>query len=433
MSSNRSTKQKVIELLSQCGAIKMSQLSNRVAELSPDVAACFDAQSLELFKRNTVFVGSSRLSQKLDEIPRFFEGLLKVSVQLDPNHDVLVTSPGIACDAMVQRIGALFNIPVLSFVVAKRSTRQLEVQVVENEKALDKKVLVFDFENRGIDHVLSMIAKQMTVLSMRQNGNLHRAVTFRLQAERPVRLLIESSLVKKDLAEKLLARGAMGWYLLGADREQGKNLPKAEVISAEEVPTREFLLHWTRRRVGPWPDQNKAQFLDDLIFQTDRKDHRNVAALRRILATQRIIAGNDLTRDSRKVVCYSDCRLDELKSRRTFRSHLSRWDFEPFGIAICKRWLSANGCREVIYGDETVWKQLTDEKRPYFQLNEQSGNVDWSKENEWRTVGDLDLRKVPVDAAVVFVDKKEDAREVADVCRWPIVVLNDQADDKPAV
>jgi len=247
-----------------------------------------------------------------------------------------------------------------------------------------------------------------------------------LSKQKPTRILIEKTLTKKPLTERLLSSGATGWYLLRDEEKKEDASPDVNACSAELLNSDDYLLHWTRRRIGPWPEQSEREFLDDLIFRKARSNHSETAALRRILATRRLIASNELTRGAERVVCFSDITLHQLKSRRVYRKHLGRWDFEPFGIAIKKSWLKEIGCREVVYGDDSIWETLGKNDRPFFQLNHPDGKVDWSVEKEWRIIGDVDLRKVPVDAAVVFVNTQQDAKEVGGFSRWPIVVLEDE-------
>ncbi len=423
MDSNHSSKKQAIDLLSQCGAFVEEQGCECVGDFESTFAIVEFGDSAILLERDTVFVGSSRLPQKLDEIPKFFDGLLKLAVQLDPERDVLLTGPRTTCDLMVRRIGELFRIPVVEVCMAPTDVGDLDGLLAQFSTDRVDRVLVFDFENRGLDFALASLASQMTVLSMRSNGKLQTAVLQRLKGSKSTRVLVEPTLTKQKLTNELLSSGAAGWCLFGDADTPEREASQRDVSCSSGVDSEKYLLHWTRRRVGPWPEQSESDFLDDLIFRCSRKDHREIAALKRILATERILASSALTRDPRPVVCFSDVTFEELKERRVFRRHLSRWDFEPFGLAIDRSWLAGQGCRSVTYGDDQGWESTDENDRPFFQLNDPNGKVDWSVEKEWRVVGDVDLRKVPVDAAVVFVPTKEDAEEIGDLCRWPIVVL----------
>ncbi len=144
----------------------------------------------------------------------------------------------------------------------------------------------------------------------------------------------------------------------------------------------------------------------------------------RILASQRILATNQLTRDHQPVVCFSQLPLTQLPERRVFRKHLGRWDFQPFGIAIDRESLAEMGAKPVIYGDEEVWASLGDQQRPFFQLEStRRQDIDWREEQEWRLIGDVDLNRIGCDSAVVFVPSLPDAEVVAALSRWPIVCL----------
>lgn len=422
MASSDSSSNPALEILAQCDFFCCESDLKRLKAISDSMFALEFGSENSVFDRQSVFVASSRLPQKLDEIPEFFDGVLKLAMNLDGDSEVLLTANGTACDAMVRRVGQLFRTEVVEVRMAPLDPKKLNAVVSSLEGS--KVVFVFDFENRGVDFALASLASQMTALSVRKGGNLHSALLHRLKDGKPARVLVESTLTKKKLTEELLSAGATGWVLLDAAETESVE-PDSGVAVLNQFDASDFLLHWTRRRVGPWPDQTEIDFLDDLLFRSSRKDHREVASLKRILATQRILAGSVLTRDPRPVVCFSDVTFEELGQLRTFRPHLSRWDFEPFGVAIRKSWLQEKGAAAVVYGDESTWESLPDEKRAFFQLNDPNGKIDWSAEREWRIVGDVDLRAVPMDAAVVFVRTVADAAEVNGFCRWPIVVLGD--------
>ena len=403
--------------------VQNSRISFEVREVDETMAYVSDSNVL--IDRRTIFIASSRLGRKLDEMPRLFEALLTLATKLDSDRDVFLTGEGTTCDLMVRRLGELFQIPVLSMrCVNEREVARLDGQTILNMVSSNQ-VAVFDTENRGVDFSLGKIAKEVVVLSVRKGGNLHASISHRLGSGFQTRILLEPTLTRTGLANELMAQGATGWILFREDPvDEESHAETAKVCNPADFNIDEYLLHWTRRRVGPWPDQSENEFLDSLIFQTGNKDRRQVASLRRILATNRIVATNELTRDARPVVCFSDISFAELLQRRVFRSHMGRWDFEPFGVAIRKDWLKGIGCRQVIYGNNSRWANLSDSDRPFFQMNDE-GAIDWSHEKEWRVVGDVDLRRVSADAAVVFVPTEQDATEISGFCKWPIVVLGE--------
>ena len=185
-------------------------------------------------------------------------------------------------------------------------------------------------------------------------------------------------------------------------------------------------------RHGPWPGQAEFDYLDDLILDRDGADHSSLAALCRIVNQQRLIASSLNIRGGHQVVSFTAVPLDELHELRTFRSHLARWDFEPFGICIKRDWLEELGARSVQYGDDQLWETLLPDDQPFFQVGQTSSKsgqqpINWTAEREWRHVGDIDLRHVPNDAALLFTPSKSDARQLADISRWPIAIVESEA------
>jgi hypothetical protein len=147
----------------------------------------------------------------------------------------------------------------------------------------------------------------------------------------------------------------------------------------------------------------------------------------RIARSGRLIAGSEFVRGETPVVSLTAVPLSEIRALRTYRSHLSRWDFEPYGICIRRDWLERRGVRPVQYGDETLWDAMPPADRPFFQKREShaaGGKVlDWTVEQEWRHVGDLKLNGIPAHAAMLFVPSEPEARQLAASSPWPVVVV----------
>jgi hypothetical protein len=82
---------------------------------------------------------------------------------------------------------------------------------------------------------------------------------------------------------------------------------------------------------------------------------------------------------------------------RRYRSHLIRWDFEPWGIVFDRDWLVRCGARPVNYLPSQSFKKLEEHEQPFFQKHEPP-ECDYSAEEEWRIQGDLDFSAAPPDA-----------------------------------
>ena len=146
-------------------------------------------------------------------------------------------------------------------------------------------------------------------------------------------------------------------------------------------------------------------------------------------ASGRLLASSEFVRGETPVVSLTAVPLGEIHTLRTYRSHLGRWDFEPYGICIRRDWLQRRGTRPVQYGDEALWDAMSSADRPFFQKREShtaGGKVfDWTVEQEWRHVGDLKLDGIPARAAMLFVPSEAEARQLAASSPWPVVVVSD--------
>lgn len=419
-----------------------------------------------------VHVASSRLNQKLDHETDWFDAIRTIGVQSVGGHALLMTAVGTTADPFVCRIGKLFRVPVVRFepmpTKLDRSwvTQQLNSTADSNALRrgtplsaffcwLDAPTAAQQPSKAGVakpargdaDRLLASLATMSLLLLVRNGGNVLATSEQRLQIQpgNATRVLINPNLTKPKVTDRLLTAGAAGWWLADRQAKDQTDTPAAcpptfdlsdeqaeaardpETIEFQEIKKQPFLIHWTRRRVGAWPDQTQDEYLDDLIFRSARRRHNEFAALCRILASRKILSSNQLTRDRRQVTCLSDMTLKEMISKRVFRSHLSRWDFEPYGIAFKRNvFLRQFGARPVIYGGEAEWQSLDEEQRPYFQMRKSQGNkIDWQEEKEWRVLGDVDLNQVGPNDAVVFVGRASEVAAVAELSIWPVVVLGE--------
>jgi len=419
-----------------------------------------------------VHVASSRLNQKLDHETDWFDAIRTIGVQSVGGHALLTTATGTTADPFVCRIGKLFRVPVVRFepmpTKLERTwiTQQLNSTADSNTLRLGTPLSAFFCwldvppanqlaSKAGVakpargdaDRLLASLATMSLLLLVRSRGNVLATSEQRLQIQpgNGTRVLINPNLTKPKVADRLLAAGAVGWWLTGAQTADQTNNPSAcspnldlqceqtepandsDTIDFQEIKKQPFLIHWTRRRVGAWPDQTQDEYLDDLIFRSARRRHNEFAALCRILASRKILSSNRLTRDRRSVTCLSDMTLKEMISKRVFRSHLSRWDFEPYGIAFRRNvFLRQFGARPVIYGGEAEWQSLDEEQQPYFQMRKSKGDkIDWQEEKEWRVLGDVDLNQIGPNDAVVFVGRASEVPAIAELSIWPVVVLGE--------
>ncbi len=328
------------------------------------------------------------------------------------------------------------------------------------------------------DRVLLSAADHVVALQVRPQGNLHMLLKRRLRevACQPgsTWLALGDQLVPNEVASELQSLGAVGWYLWPKERaarpqsnDQGEewmrsggeeasdriapppllhsgpsqlsSIPaenrqvsdkdsNAKVLGQMPWPEESYLVHWTRRRFGPWPDQSTDEFIDDLLLSRAERSHSAFAALARIVSHRRLIASSAGLRGEFHAVCFSATSLSEIPQRRIYRRHRGRWDFELFGLCINRDWLATQGARPVIYGDYSNWSTLAESEKPFWQQRQTQPRgaaaiIEWSMEAEWRVLQDLDLTHAPPDAVLLFAPNATEAQALSAISPWPVIAL----------
>jgi hypothetical protein len=188
-----------------------------------------------------------------------------------------------------------------------------------------------------------------------------------------------------------------------------------------------WLFHCTRGRQGAWPGQSEDQFRDGLLLAAPvSTDLSPLATLQRIVGQRRLIGDGRTVRGGRPVVCFSDLPILDAVGRRVFRSHLGRWDAEPYGIAIDRSVAASSGACPVVYVDPDFTKKSEVEcdagplGEPTWRLQPRGKTIDWRAECEWRWPGGVDLRSLRPHEAVVFVATDAEIARIVD-SPWPVV------------
>lgn len=182
----------------------------------------------------------------------------------------------------------------------------------------------------------------------------------------------------------------------------------------------DYLVHCTRGRSGPLPGQSESQYADEILLGgAGALPADPLQTLRRILTVGWLCGSARVTQAAYPIVCWSAVPLPELLRRRTFRAHLGRWDYEPFGIAIRRRAAERLGILPAIYGAAGDKNALPDDQRWRYQAAGRTGG--WQAEREWRHRGSLALQRLGPDEAFVFVAGADAARSLAADSGWPVV------------
>jgi hypothetical protein len=379
---------------------------------------------------------------------------------LDPERELLLTATGTTAARFLPRAAHLFDLPLL--VLEPSGTRETldswfmrrlameEVAGSGMNVAWSAWVSPCLGEDPGGaaplgDRLVLATSARVLVSHVRPGGQIGQLVQQRLLARREGAAVAVILAVGEGLVPEPVARAWIPWGAAVVRVDAPDPQPQAAIVPvtdaadqathapiwslselADRVAGDEYLTHCTRAARGPWPDESLDDYLDQLILGGRESDRSALATLSRIARRQRILASAESIRGTRPVVCFTAVPLAELPRLRTFRPHRGRWDFEPYGISLRRQWLQQHGARPVRYGDASLWERLPNAERPFFQCRYagKDRTIDWSIEREWRHVGDLDLSRLPDDAAWLVVPTREEARLLSPWSRWPIVVMD---------
>lgn len=316
------------------------------------------------------------------------------------------------------------------------------------------------------DRAIAFLSDHLFALSVRKGGAVETLLHQRLETpEIPpgsTYITIQAANGNKPVASqvqrRLIDAGAVGWIIPSSTPETDPNeasaaIPEIQPDDAIEdisqyrnrttstsqllihLPTlrksssRKYLIHFTRARRGPWPDQSLSQFHDEIMHQPWTDKPSVLATLIRILEQQRLIGTSDLRRSQQETVCFSQRPIDELPSMRRFQSHLGRWDWEPYGLMIDLDWMVEQGAKQVQYISPEEAKLRDSDSLVYCQVvSSHGGKHDWTQEQEWRVAGDLRLHRVPFEKCFVFVPNDLEAKKIQRISRWPILSLEQACD-----
>lgn len=283
------------------------------------------------------------------------------------------------------------------------------------------------------DIALVGTGERIVAINCRPKGNVERLLTRRL-SERPddgAIVLVSCTDEGPPVPETLKSLGAVPWFLQNIaepnsafEAENDLTEVASGGLTIDNGPLDcpdEWLYHWTRPVAGPWHDQSKDEYLDELILGCDTADRSAIAALMRLIS-QQVIKSSISEQNKPASVSFTAVPLSEFRRRRVFRGHRQRYDFEPWGIAIRKTALQRLGAEAVIYieGERDKSNIETKFTQPRFDTKKR---IDWSEECEWRIEGDLNLNVFSIDDITLFVDRENEANILRKDARWPVVVV----------
>lgn len=286
-------------------------------------------------------------------------------------------------------------------------------------------------------------------IEVREGGNMAQCLDYRLDTlgesdTGSVRVYQFVDEVRSKPANCKLKK-AVNWVLIDSAHKPNSLLSRCtsgqSAIRNPVVPLRlmwqlsdtqasDYLTHCTRAMQNHWPDESLEMEWDRWLLREHPTECSPLESLRRIVTQQRLRARPGLVRDDVESVSLSEVPLLELVSRRRYRNHLHRWDWEPYGVCIRKDALIEHHCKPVIYGDEAIWESLQPDQRPWYQpAKSKNGKEDWRVEKEWRHLGDLNLSDLRWESIFLFVPTRREAKTLSQECRWTVAWLWDDGED----
>lgn len=302
------------------------------------------------------------------------------------------------------------------------------------------------------DTIACALSDRLIVLHARPGGHIASLLAARLACEEfPCGTVYVASAfgargaagdVTRDTSE-WLERGAVGWLVhckesliereIAGCRSTARSTRSSQAPClplSSLLPTKRraadwpYLAHCTRGNAGQLPEESLEHYLDRAWNSGQVANSHPLITLEQIMQDRCLRGSSQWTRTNEVCVSFSAVPLPELLSRRQFRSHLGRWDWEPYGLLILRNELVARGARAVLYGDECEYGQLSIDDQPFFQPRgklDRRSQQDWSSELEWRLLGNLSLSNVPLAAMMLFVATQAQAQQMARRWSWPVI------------
>lgn len=275
------------------------------------------------------------------------------------------------------------------------------------------------------DRLLLSIPDRIDAVYVRSKGKMKGLIEQRLSLNSgTVHVAVDPHCGDESkTARQLLTGGAIGRFLIN-EMIDDESTTSNFYDSMDSLDWNEFLVHCTRSTLGPWSGQSMPQYRDDMLLGDWSTASRDAtAAVCRIVRQRRLRASAIVSDHQYPVVCFSLVPLPELLKRRTYRSHLHRWDYEPHGIAIARSAAERIGIVPVLYGDADAQSRLNADQR--FRFQSRGAEDDWSNELEWRSDSDVNLDAIDPEHIRVFTSNRFSAEQISrwNSNRWRIITV----------
>lgn len=170
-----------------------------------------------------------------------------------------------------------------------------------------------------------------------------------------------------------------------------------------------YLIHWTRTANYNWPDESKTSYWRGIASSIDYP-RGAIDTLKHILSTGKIISSSRHMPSGVKTVSFTSLPPIESLSLMKWRTRYREMSFEPYGIAIEKKWGIENGITAVNYYNPELKEKPNLEEIWY--SHSKGIKTDWQKEHEYRYNKDFDLTKLPKDKLLIICYKPDEIDKI---------------------
>jgi hypothetical protein len=376
--------------------------------------------------RELVALTSSRLGNDAHRHRRICDYLRRSMIDCKRRGSELLVACGSAIEPWADRAAELFDV----------TCRKLELSAVTESSFLA--VTCHDQDAINVDAALIALADRVDAVYVRRGGRIAACLQQQLSVRNDCTVRVGITMDRGDAVRELIQQGAIGWLLVGdAPSELVKSncLPGNPRLWLGDQTDDEWgrtdgqwLIHCTRARIGPWPGETERQYRDSMLLGEATSAQRGpLDALMRIIRSRRIVASARSSRQDQPVVCFSALPLQQFLALRCFRSHLGRWDYEPFGVAIRISAARQRGVQPVVYGSPKERDSLPADEQ--FRFHPRGTKVDWSQEREWRSPQSIDLGSLDPRNVRVFALGTKASRAALSQCVWQVSFLGGTGPD----
>ena len=416
----------------------MSSLAVSKSEITPRATLISNDTNDELDSfagTQWVTITSSRLGRSPDFHAVIAKSVVDAVLRCRDSDAWILVAAGSAIDPWVTRACELFSVPIMRLAVMSMKCPNRR----QSEPA-GLRVSLESVSGMNGDELVIATADVVEACYVRKRGRIEACLENRIlrRVDAATRVCVTR---KPDCAaRKLIEMGAVGRY----SRFGNQSPPKPTVVERRCVPSSrstpsefanrvldrdwmttrgEWLIHCTRGFSGPWPGETSPQYLDSILLTDSISASRGpLASLGRIVRMRCLVASAVATSRRQPVVCFSELPLSVLLRRRCYRSHLHRWDYEPYGVAVRIVAAKSVGARPVQYGEPS---QRPDEGDPAeFDFHPIGKTNDWSAECEWRIPGSVKLSDFATHDVRIFAKDGDEARQRLRKSPWRVDFLD---------